>query len=134
MRDDAATEPAILTAPAEIRKKECCGGVPVLKIAEICRCCVSDGVPRRSFAVSLIVGTILNLINQGDVLFGRADLNLVKLILTYAVPYCVCTYGAVSYRMSVARERMSAMAVADVALNSIECCSSEGRMSRPPGP
>ena len=106
----------------------------MLNIATICRCCISDGVPRRSLAVSLIVGTILNLINQGDVLFGMADLNLVKLILTYAVPYCVCTYGAVSYRMSIARERTPATAVADVARDPIERCSSEGRISLPPGP
>jgi hypothetical protein len=50
--------------------------------------------------VALIVGTILNLINQGDALFGEGHLNLTKMILTFAVPYCVATYGAVSYRMS----------------------------------
>src|ERR1700720_116480 len=31
-------------------------------------CCISDGVPKRSLIVALIVGTILNLINQGDAL------------------------------------------------------------------
>ena len=51
----------------------------------ICRCCVSDGVPRRSFIVALIVGAILNLINQGDTLFGGSQLNWTKLILTFAV-------------------------------------------------
>jgi hypothetical protein len=60
-------------------------------------------MPRRSFAVSLIVGTILNLINQGDALVGAANLNLTKILLTYAVPYCVATYGAVSYRLNVAQ-------------------------------
>jgi hypothetical protein len=71
-------------------------------LATICRCCVSGGVPRRSFFVALIVGTILNLINQGDTLFGGGPLNVTKIILTFAVPYCVATYGAVSYRMSAA--------------------------------
>ena len=60
--------------------------------------CVSDGVPRRSFVVAVIVGTILNLINQGDALLSGAHLNFTKIILTFAVPYCVATYGAVSYR------------------------------------
>ena len=69
----------------------------------ICRCCVSDGVPRRSFIVALIVGAILNLINQGDALFGDGRLNLTKLILTFAVPYCVATYGAVSFRLGTSR-------------------------------
>lgn len=67
------------------------------------RCCVSDGVPRRSLAVALVVATILNLINQGDALFGGSRLDLTKLLLTYAVPYCVATYGAVAYRLSRVR-------------------------------
>jgi hypothetical protein len=65
--------------------------------------CVSDGVPRRSFVVAVVVGTILNLINQGDALLSGAPLDLTKIILTFAVPYCVATYGAVSYRLQAAR-------------------------------
>jgi len=64
-----------------------------------CLCAVSDGVPRRSFYVALVVGTVLNLINQGDALLGMASINWLKLALTYCVPYAVCTYGAVSYRL-----------------------------------
>jgi len=60
--------------------------------------CVSDGVPWRSFVVAVIVGTILNLINQGDALLSGGPLNFTKIILTFVVPYCVATYGAVSYR------------------------------------
>ena len=73
------------------------------RLLEICRCCISDGVPRRSFLVALIVGTILNLINQGDALFGDGRVNWAKIILTFAVPYCVATYGAVSYRLTASR-------------------------------
>jgi hypothetical protein len=73
------------------------------RLSEICLYCVSDGVPRRSFVVALIVGAILNLINQGDALFGHGHLNLIKIILTFTVPYCVATYGAVSFRMSGTR-------------------------------
>ena len=69
---------------------------------------LAAGVPRRSLLVSLIVGTILNAINQGDVLFGAGQLDLVKLFLTYLVPYCVATYGAVSYRISIARTQSTA--------------------------
>ncbi|MDB6105156.1 MAG: hypothetical protein JWO52_5155, partial [Gammaproteobacteria bacterium] len=32
------------------------------------RLCVSDGVPKRSLLVAIVVGTVLNLINQGDAL------------------------------------------------------------------
>ncbi len=73
------------------------------RLSRICLCCISDGVPRRSIVVALIVGTILNLINQGDALFGEGHLNFAKIILTFAVPYCVATYGAVSYRLKVAQ-------------------------------
>ena len=69
----------------------------------IWRNAVSDGVPRRSCIVALIVGTILNLINQGDAVFTGATIDVSKLLLTYLVPYCVSTYGAVSYRLHVAR-------------------------------
>ena len=40
--------------------------------------------------------------NQGDALLGMASINWLKLILTYCVPYVVCTYGAVSYRLKKA--------------------------------
>jgi len=71
--------------------------------SRIWRCCTSDGVPMRSLIVALIVGAILNLINQGDVLLGGGRLNLWKLILTFAVPYAVATYGAASYRLRADR-------------------------------
>jgi hypothetical protein len=73
------------------------------RLSRICACCLSDGVPKRSFIVALIVGTILNLINQGDALLGAASLNVTKVLLTYVVPYCVATYGAVSYQLNIAR-------------------------------
>ena len=62
-------------------------------------CALSEGVPRRSLWVALVVGTILNLVNQGDALVASRPLDLVKLALTYLVPYFVCTYGAVSFRL-----------------------------------
>jgi hypothetical protein len=58
--------------------------------------CWADGIPRRSLAVAVIVGSILNLINQGDALWSSAPLDWTKFLLTYLVPYCVATYGAVS--------------------------------------
>jgi hypothetical protein len=78
-------------------------------LSRICHYSTSDGVPRRSLFVALTVGTILNLINQADVLFGGGRLNLTKIALTFAVPYCVATYGAVSYRLSMGRTDASAV-------------------------
>ncbi len=71
--------------------------MPALR--QVCRCALSGGVPRRSLVVALFVGTILNLINQGDALLGATPVNWIKIVLTYLVPYAVCTYGAVSFQM-----------------------------------
>lgn len=68
-------------------------------LTRICHCALSDGIPRRSFYVALVVGTILNLINQGDAFFNQLPVNWLKVILTYCVPYAVCTYGAVSIQL-----------------------------------
>ena len=57
---------------------------------------LSNGIPRPSIYVALVVGTVLNLINQGDALLAGSALNWFKISLTYCVPYLVCTYGAVS--------------------------------------
>ncbi len=65
----------------------------------VCRYALSDGVPRRSCFAPLVVGTVLNLINQGDALFGTMPVSWFKVILTYVVPYVVSTYGAVSVQL-----------------------------------
>lgn len=67
----------------------------------VCRYAISDGVPRRSLYVALVVGTVLNLINQGHALLGATPFDWLKAILTYAVPCAVCTDGAVSERLSL---------------------------------
>jgi len=69
----------------------------------IWQCAVAPGVPRRSLAAAIVVGTVLNLINQGDALFAGGSLDWLKLVLTYIVPYCVATYGAVAFRLDVMR-------------------------------
>ena len=59
-----------------------------------------SGIPKRALIVALIVGSGLNLINQGDVLMSGGHLNWLKVALTYAVPFVVSTHGAVSARMA----------------------------------
>jgi hypothetical protein len=49
---------------------------------------------RRSLAVALIVGTILNLINQGTDALGGHWPVIWKLALTYLVPFLVASYGS----------------------------------------
>jgi len=54
-------------------------------------------IARRSLATMVIVGSILNAINQGDaLLWPGGAVNWWKLLLTYGVPFCVATFGAYS--------------------------------------
>jgi hypothetical protein len=69
------------------------------RLLQIVSLALSQGIPRRSLVVAVVIGSILNLINQGDALMADAPVNLFKLFLTYIVPYCVATYGAVSLRL-----------------------------------
>ena len=55
------------------------------------------------FVAAIVVGSILNLINQGDALLAGKSMDWLKLLLTYVVPYCVTTYGAVSFRIAAGR-------------------------------
>jgi hypothetical protein len=51
---------------------------------------------RRSFATAVIVGTILNVINQGDAVLWWGAVVWWKIVLTYCVPFCVATFGGYS--------------------------------------
>ena len=66
---------------------------------------------RNSLMVGVVVGTILNMINQGEYITGDGPVNWFKLGLTYCVPFCVATYGAFSAarifeKQARAREKM----------------------------
>lgn len=47
--------------------------------------------------ISILVGTILALINQGDAILqmSLSKQNVAQIGLTYLVPYCVSTYSSV---------------------------------------
>jgi hypothetical protein len=51
----------------------------------------------RAIKVALVVGSILMVINHGDVILSSGITlgGAVKIILTYFVPYCVSTYSSV---------------------------------------
>lgn len=57
---------------------------------------LSAEVVRLGLRTSLVVGTVLNLINQGDALLEPKRIVIGKLLLTYLVPYGVVTYSATS--------------------------------------
>jgi hypothetical protein len=62
-------------------------------------------IARRSLVTMLVVGSILNIINQGDALLSPGTVNWWKLLLTYLVPFCVATFGAYSAYRAVGQEK-----------------------------
>ena len=54
-------------------------------------------VRKRALKVALIVGSILAVVNHGDVvLSGQATATVwIKIALTFLVPYCVATFASV---------------------------------------
>ena len=69
---------------------------------------VRDGdTVRRALWVSLIVGTALIAINQGDVILSGAMPPPWKIVLTYVVPYAVSTYSAVAFKLAMERRAAS---------------------------
>lgn len=48
----------------------------------------------------LVVGTVLNAINQGNEIIYGLEVNWFKVLLTYAVPYLVSTYASVKTVMA----------------------------------
>ena len=60
----------------------------------------SDGTPRKSFFTACIVGTLLITINHLDAIVLGDMPPLIKIFLTYCVPYCVTTWGSVMGKKS----------------------------------
>ena len=54
-----------------------------------------DGTPKKAFQTALVVGTILTVINHGDTILLGEWPPLLKVFLTFCVPYCVTTWGAI---------------------------------------
>ncbi len=57
----------------------------------------SPEIVKRSLRVSAVVGSLLALINHGDKIIALTldTPILLKIALTYLVPYCVATWAAV---------------------------------------
>ena len=66
-----------------------------------CEIAVSSSVIKRAIKVSIIVGTTLNLINQGEVilLLDLANIDFIKFSFTYLIPYSVTTYTATAMKV-----------------------------------
>lgn len=59
-----------------------------------------DGTPKKAVFTALMVGTILTVINHGNLLVQGTFPPLIKVALTYCVPYCVTTWGAATGKVA----------------------------------
>ncbi len=57
---------------------------------------LGDGTPKKAMFTALVVGTLLTAINHGDMILSGLAPSPWKVILTYCVPYCVTTCGAIT--------------------------------------
>ncbi|MFT5760081.1 MAG: hypothetical protein ACI9LM_004865 [Alteromonadaceae bacterium] len=57
---------------------------------------------KRSIKVAVIVGTLLMFINHGDIMIsGKLEgHHMLKILLTYLVPYLVSTYSSVESKLN----------------------------------
>lgn len=69
--------------------------------------CTSKYCVRRSIKVSLIIGTILALLNHFDAIINNTltRINIIQIVLTYLVPYMVTTYGSASEAVRMTKEK-----------------------------
>lgn len=65
--------------------------------------CSAD-VMWRATKIALVVGSILNLINQGEALLDSGKLSIPHLLLNYCVPFAVSAYSALQTRASAKRQ------------------------------
>jgi len=54
----------------------------------------SRRIVMNALRIAVVVGTVLNLVNQGQAIMAGFGVSWIHLLLNYAVPYCVATYSA----------------------------------------
>ena len=59
-----------------------------------------DGTTKKAFFSALVVGSILTGINHADTILAGEYPSWPKVLLTYFVPYCVTTWGAITGKLS----------------------------------
>jgi len=60
----------------------------------------SRRIVQNAITVSLVVGTVLNLINQSGPVLRGEQVAWWNVLMNYVVPYCVSTYSAVRNQMT----------------------------------
>lgn len=62
---------------------------------------------KRALQVGAVVGTILVAINHGDAILKGEMPSILKMMLTYCVPYCVSSYSTAMFMVELSRKSAS---------------------------
>ncbi len=60
----------------------------------VLRLSLTPRIARSALKVSLVVGAVLNVINNGEQFWTHHVVNLWQVALNFVVPYCVSSYSA----------------------------------------
>ena len=63
-----------------------------------------DGTTKKALFSAMVVGSILTSINHGDMILSGEYPSWLKVLLTYFVPYCVTTWGAITGKLTSQRK------------------------------
>ena len=55
---------------------------------------LSPTIMVNALSISVVVGVVLNLINQGDKLLGGSDIQWGHVVMNFVVPFCVASFSA----------------------------------------
>lgn len=72
---------------------------------ELLRAARSQSIASNALRISLVVGTVLNLINQGGAIFYGSSVSWSHIFLNYLVPYFVSTYSAAKNQTACIKDR-----------------------------
>lgn len=67
-------------------------------VLAIARAMMSRDIAANASKISLFVGSCLNAINQGPAIWSGAEIEWVKFLLNFLVPYLVASFSAAKMR------------------------------------
>lgn len=63
-------------------------------VSDLTSILIKRGIVINALQVSLVVGTLLNAINQGTEFIRGLEISWSQVLLNFVVPYCVASYSA----------------------------------------
>lgn len=85
-----------------MRRRASCAGIFAKRIGaliSLLRIARRRQIMLPALKVALVVGTLLNLVNQGGNLISGQPINFLQMLLNFFVPFCVSSYSATRNEM-----------------------------------